>query len=60
MSSLVGSLTVAELRELVRGVLREELARKKHRKLPPAPTEQASEEAIDKVRRRLRRQGVVA
>lgn len=60
MSSLVGSLTVAELRELMRGILREELARKKHRKLPPEPTEPASDEAVEKVRRRLRRQGVVA
>lgn len=60
MSALVGSLTIAEFRELVRGVVREELARKKHRKLPAAPTEPANQNAIDKVRRSLRRQGVVA
>lgn len=60
MTALAGSLTVAELRELVRTVVREELARKKHRKLPAAALEGVSQEAVDKVRRRLRRQGVVA
>lgn len=60
MTALASSLTIAELRELLRAVVREELARKKHRKLPAAPTEPASQEAIEKVRRRLRRQGVVA
>lgn len=60
MSATVSSLTVAELRELMRAVVREELARKKHRKLPAQREENVSQEAMDKVRRRLRRQGVVA
>jgi len=62
LSRAVADLTIDELVALVRRAVRAELdsKRARARTVAPAPAVQASPEAIAKVRRRLRRQGVAA
>lgn len=57
---MLSDLTTAEFIELVRRVVREELSSRKSKPPVPAPGSSPSKEAVARVRRSLRRQGVAA
>lgn len=61
MSDLAVTLTLRELRELVRGMIRDELARGRRARKVAAPSgAKPRDSVVDAVRRKLRRQGVAA